>query len=968
MNKRFTPLFSAPLLARHMLSFKLSSVPHINRIHLELKILIGEWKSGKLASLKEEEVKSRFITTFFGDVLGFSYSGAEKWHIREEKKSTVDGTKPDAVLGYVSAEKGQDQVRVVIEIKDAQTDLDESQRRANNQSPVEQAFGYVPKMGGECRWVVVSNLIEIRFYAAADMSKYQGYLLRELDQEEKLRELLFLFHKDSFLKQDGYSPTERFLERSKHLLPSEDKPLHIIDQLFYALQKFNGLRFVDPEFLSAIRPFNILDEHVWHYKDQTLFTLNPEIYSLLMELDSQDGEIIMSDKLLQEADAAGVLEVHDKLSHIFRFLNQCFIHHLTAVKDYKSIQARNKHTIGFSHRMPFSFTKDEGTTKNILLTKDEPCDCIACNYRNFDFRRLLVKLKTGEGNEAFDTPEYAYGDYIVSTNNYKSVFNRLRRMERSTKGISAQGVAYFLAKHNLQTLHNLVSDYSFDDRKDILNYIRDIDLDKVVYEEIEFDVDKDVRKYLLKLRDDHLVYKLQDDIGETVEDIQKLKISYNRGGGQTAGPNLWATLLDQLILLYLHINLNYIIYDEFKRYRLLVTKIFQGLIWSYQTPAWGLPSFDSFILTEAVLFVSRENLKKILQDVPELKTDENSVHEMLQKLENLTSSYSDDGFFGDPHPNDLLRSQLMNRRFATKYGDIFGNLFQILSRLPISADKFEPCKKTLMKFLKIEEAIYWYQVEAFITFIDKKGNLFSAVELEDLLALAIRKHWYGMNKYNELIRHLPDILHYYYPEHRISNLQLVNSAILASSSEDGQQRNFMTLIPLANVCNEAGRQLLCQCFEADLNKEFRPDFFEDLIEQTDYDINTNNYFEKYVTHINLHKSERSIGFGKYKFTSLVFIKFALILYRKKVDRNRRELSHLTNINAFETWLVNPAAFDYSSFDAKWLIDLRGLGILEQLTEFEAIAPALEEELKRKFDPLLAEIKYTYFQEIFKKES
>lgn len=47
----------------------------------------------------------------------------------EKKKSLTDGTKPDAVLGYFMLIKEKDEVRVVIEVKDANTKLDEKQKR-----------------------------------------------------------------------------------------------------------------------------------------------------------------------------------------------------------------------------------------------------------------------------------------------------------------------------------------------------------------------------------------------------------------------------------------------------------------------------------------------------------------------------------------------------------------------------------------------------------------------------------------------------------------------------------------------------------------------------------------------------------------------------------------------------------------------------------------------------------------------
>ena len=50
-------------------------------------------------------MKSRFVTTIFGEVLEFNCGNSRRWSLREEAKTTVDGTKPDAALGYFSEDK-----------------------------------------------------------------------------------------------------------------------------------------------------------------------------------------------------------------------------------------------------------------------------------------------------------------------------------------------------------------------------------------------------------------------------------------------------------------------------------------------------------------------------------------------------------------------------------------------------------------------------------------------------------------------------------------------------------------------------------------------------------------------------------------------------------------------------------------------------------------------------------------------
>ena len=142
------PLFSDVFLARILSEFKACSITGIRDITLIINSIIVELESGKLEKQKEEEIKSRFINSFFGDVLGFNYGNSNEWQLREEKKSVVDGKKADAALGYFYGDKMNDDVRVVIEIKDAGTDLDTKQKRDGKLTPIEQAFMASARVSG----------------------------------------------------------------------------------------------------------------------------------------------------------------------------------------------------------------------------------------------------------------------------------------------------------------------------------------------------------------------------------------------------------------------------------------------------------------------------------------------------------------------------------------------------------------------------------------------------------------------------------------------------------------------------------------------------------------------------------------------------------------------------------------------------------------------------------------------------
>jgi hypothetical protein len=955
------PIFSDNFLSHYLAEFKLSTVTDVRGKTLIIRGLVDEFETGKILSLKEEEIKSRFINHFFGDVLDFNYGNSKKWMLREEKKSITDGTKPDTALGFFSINKEDDDVRVVIEIKDANTQLDEKQKRGNNiQTPVEQAFGYASKMGGQCKWVIVSNLLEVRFYPSLDASKFQSFKLKDLVDENKLKELLYLFHKDRFIKKIGQSKTDLLYERSKILQDKDDEAIHIIDRMYYSLKRFDGLRFVDPNYIATITPFNILNEHVWHYENGTLLSLNSQLYELLTGINVTENRVDILEHYLAGIENCNVVDAKNKIEWSFKFLNQCRVGEISATKNYKEISDRHKNTIGFSYRSHFNFKKDvEGVTKNIWITHNGTCNCLSCIYRTLDLNKLLIKLKSGLGNEQFNTTEYAFGNYLTASNNFKTTYSIYKVIEKGLKGKEDKGVEYFLIKQNIKYLHNLILDYQFEDSVEILNDIKSIDLDKVIYDEIEFDIDTEVKDYLVKIKEDELVYKVQDEVEEITYQIEKLKHLYDRGGSQFSGPNLPENLKQQYHVLYLHVNSNYIIYDAFKRYKNIYEKVFRGLVSSSLTPKWGLNTFDDFFLTEAILNINPSNLKDILKKTNELATSDECVSAILAKLKNLTSSYYNDGIFGDPYKNPIVVEQLNNFRFRYNFTDIFSNLFIIISKLRVSRDQFQHVKISVLNLLKVEDELAWHNLEDVSDFIWVKGNLFEAEELSEILKISINGDKFGNSKYSKLIEQIPKSIKKYYPDYKISNKKLVQLAIISSSSENNEHVNYSHLINLMTICNDECRALLIDAFEEQLDKHFFADMYEQLL-LSGYDYNNKDYFQIYSESINNSKRQNSYRYGKYSLSDVVFFNYAIVIYSLKIDFNREELTKITDLNEFESWILNPNTYDYSTFNPKWLIDIKNTIILERLKNQPEILKSIEVELKKEFDPTLAEIKYKYF--------
>ena len=206
----FNELFNDKFLERKIDAIKLE-VEHAK------ENVIRRWydfiRDGAIYQKKEEQLQSDFLNDFFGEILNYAYKRDASnitLNLEKEYKCDTDGTKPDGVLGYFNG--ATKIVKVVIELKDANTNLDRNQNRKNDKrTPVEQAFSYVSKVGGNCEWVIVSNFIELRLYRSNDMSAYQSFKIVELLNPKFFKRFYLMLSKDRLFLQNEVSYTNELL-------------------------------------------------------------------------------------------------------------------------------------------------------------------------------------------------------------------------------------------------------------------------------------------------------------------------------------------------------------------------------------------------------------------------------------------------------------------------------------------------------------------------------------------------------------------------------------------------------------------------------------------------------------------------------------------------------------------------------------------------------------------------------------
>lgn len=296
-------LFNQKILAKKAEEEVDLSKHNLFEIRKALDKWINNLENGVLDNSKEEEFQGEFLYDIFTTVLRAvnKSDGQKEWNLERETKTKMDGQKADGVLGFFDVD-GKKDVRAVIELKGAKVSLDVRQKRVGDtRTPVEQAFGYAPKYGSSCKWVIVSNYKEIRLYRQTEMNEYQIFFLEDLKDDLEFKKFIYVLSFDSLVG------TENKKAKTMELSEEYQKNQAEIEKKFYneyktiRLHIFENMRKNNPKVNE-----NIIIEKVQKLLDRFLFIcfcedkglLPNEIFYKTLEKGKNFGEVFEVFKIL----------------------------------------------------------------------------------------------------------------------------------------------------------------------------------------------------------------------------------------------------------------------------------------------------------------------------------------------------------------------------------------------------------------------------------------------------------------------------------------------------------------------------------------------------------------------------------------------------------------------------------------------------------------------------------------------
>jgi hypothetical protein len=193
-------------------------------------------KSRRFGLMKETAVRPLFFQKILGDFLGYSQVSPDEPYSLTFELPVGRGS-VDVAIGRFGASDGADDIVAPLELKGPGTDLD-AIMPGRGRSPVQQAWDYANDAPG-CRWVLVSNCVELRLYGfGRGRDAFEQFDLSRLDERDERERLWLLLAAARLLSG-----------KTDALLRATDSAYRTISDELYS--QYNTLRRQLIQFLTA---------------------------------------------------------------------------------------------------------------------------------------------------------------------------------------------------------------------------------------------------------------------------------------------------------------------------------------------------------------------------------------------------------------------------------------------------------------------------------------------------------------------------------------------------------------------------------------------------------------------------------------------------------------------------------------------------------------------------------------------
>lgn len=281
-------IFKDRLIKNYLSKFSKDNVSDFERKWKRIQNWRKSCIQGDLEHTKETQIQGAFFVQIFDEILGYSTvtsTDSDFFNQKQEFNSILDASEADGGLGFFSVRHKVNDVRVVIELKDAKKDLDKKQSSSSHLTPVEQGFSYANKNGSKCGWVIVSNFIETRLYKSNSSLEYEAFDIRKMDNEAEFLRFYFFLCKNHLITESGKSLIDQLYQENEEMGVAISESFYktykeIRNNLYTSLKKTNPDR---DELLLFTKSQKIMDRFTFICFCEDCGLLPQHIFQRLIE-------------------------------------------------------------------------------------------------------------------------------------------------------------------------------------------------------------------------------------------------------------------------------------------------------------------------------------------------------------------------------------------------------------------------------------------------------------------------------------------------------------------------------------------------------------------------------------------------------------------------------------------------------------------------------------------------------------
>jgi hypothetical protein len=782
----------------------------------------------------------------------------------------------------------------------------------------------------------------------------------ETDSEGQNFILSFL-NGNNALGESYYKKVNSFTEKGQNLLnflrfiSNYDKfneslgTKNVIDQVYDSLIRFSELKSLPQEFIANLYPFNNSAKYNSDScRRYAILTKNAKLIDLFFQQIKYDDneEMVFSPKPELQLSDRQIEEYGNKLKKIIKVLNHSLIYYITKENNYPDSLGN----LGWSDNH-----------QKLHFKNNTVCECLNCNYRRYKLDTVIENIENAIVNDTSDIKDdfqiaycnYNIGNFVKSFHQFEAIANKAWE--------SSKYLLYYIAKHNIKTLNNLInyeSNLQEEERKGIIKTIEDIDFDKLLF---QVPYTGESQYTLLKIiRDDDVLKRSEKEIEDCLVHAEEIYELYQRPGSSFSGtyyPAIINREVHKIKAFYLD---NFIISDVFNEFRIICDKAIKALfIFGSVSDQYEqkLKEYDKLFFDITVAYGYARKLEDVIKKykIENIKFNPKDLTQIIESVNVFLRSFFDQRTFFGPSVTikKSIKKQLTVQFFATRCREKFSNMFLLLSLVKLDLEKSMSLIENLLLFLEVQDFLYHHSLKPLSLFIEKNHQLFDEVTAAKILKLISEKSTDA--DLSELI----ESISYVYEKNKLnlfSNREIILK-IYYDQSKDKHNKKF--LLPLWVISDDKIREMLSKEIIESLNEKFDEHLYTRASLKTAIDYNL--FLKNYIDYIEINRGsgEYSIIDGKVIADSWIFLNAMSFLYGREGISTLKLFEKSKKLSAYMQFYIDPENFDYTKFKSEWLLFLKSPIFYKRFGKIKALVKKVKIDLSEKFNSELSEIYFKY---------